>query len=182
MNHFAKHRNARQSVALFALAALVLLFGGWNSCATTEGVKGGQATYVHEEYHENGEVKSRTEVNFSQNEDPETGATLTIYGHEVSVEWGASYFRKLPKSFANIETILTVAGVLALLGAGVLLWQTHFKLAGIAGLTGAGFIGLAATVEEYAWLYALGLLIAAAVISWMLWSAYKTQPPEIQPK
>lgn len=159
-----------------AIGFFAVMLGG---CKTTEHrAQPGQATYVREEFSGDGEVTSRTEVTFVQNEDPEEGATLTIYGNEVSIEWGASYFRKLPKSFAHIESILTIAGILSILGAGVLIYFKHFKLAGVSGLAGLGFVGLAATVEEYAWVYALLIFIGSVIVCWMLWSAYKTPSPE----
>jgi len=167
-----------KTASLFVIVVGILFItSGCKSSHMT--VNPGQATYHHEEFSsDTGKLTSRTRVVFLQNEDPKKGATLRVYGTEVSIEWGASHLRKIPKSFAHMERILTIAGILSIIGAGVLAWKTHLKLAGLAGLTGLGFIALAATVEQYAWLYALGLFLTVAVVAWMIWSAYQTPSPD----
>lgn len=142
---------------------LLLLLAGCHSVPSP-----GKLTYEHRD------GESQTTITVTQNENPDTATRIEL--PPASVEFGASFVPRIPKSFAHMETILTGAGVLALLAAGVLAWRAHMRLALIAGLTGGALIAIAATVDRYAWAYGIGLTAGAGILAWMLWGAYKSQP------
>lgn len=160
---FDSQDRPRKGAVMAMLCLLLLLLTGCHSVPAP-----GKLTYEHRD------GESQTTITVIQNENPDTSTRIEL--PPASVEFGASFVPRLPKSFAHMETILTGAGVLVLLAAGVLAWRTHMRLALIAGLTGGALIAIAATVDRYAWAYGLGLVAGAGFLGWMLWSAYKEKP------
>lgn len=134
----------------------------------------GHATYTQTTYSETGSVASRTALTVHQNEDPAGPTKIIFTPSNLEVSFSDSFIRRLPKSFAHMETILLLSGILCLLAAAALggIGQ-HWRLMTIAIVLGGAFIAIAVTIEAYAWAYALGLLAAAIALSWYLWRRYK---------
>lgn len=175
----------RLTLLLYSLCALSLLCGLSLFFAGCESPRpaAGSATWERSEYSVTGDLRTREKLTVQQNEDP-AGPTRILFSNphskiqnpKLEVRFGSSFIRKIPKSFAHMETILLIAGILCIVAAAAFgALGKHWKLMTISAATGALLIAIAVTIEAYAWAYALGLLASAVALGWYLWSRYKRQ-------